>query len=180
MSNRLPKSIIQLWTNILFVRNLWLRPSMQLLMHPSHVRCKRFMSCKRDGWRTWLNCKFSCISLMFYYDTNKYEKIVLYTMEFITILIWMKIVFFFPFMLSKNVIKLQIFLYVRNPLFKIKIIIMFENCTKIIKNVSFLINYFIFQKWNNIMFFIFIVKPQLSFLDLMETILILVIFLVQI
>lgn len=56
----------------------------------------------------------------------------------------MKIVFFFSFMLSKNVIKLQIFLYVRNPLFKI-IIIMFENFTKIIKNVSFLINYFIFE-----------------------------------
>lgn len=65
-------------------------------------------------------------------------------MEFITILICMKIVFFFSFMLSKNVIKLQIFLYVRNPLFKI-IIIMFENFTKIIKNVSFFINYFIFE-----------------------------------
>lgn len=65
-------------------------------------------------------------------------------MEFITILICMKIVFFFSFMLSKNVIKLKIFLYVRNPLFKI-IIIMFENFTKIIKNVSFFINYFIFE-----------------------------------
>lgn len=98
-------------------------------------------------------------------------------MEFITILICMKIVFFFPFMLSKNVIKLQIFLYVRNPLFKI-IIIMFENCTKIIKNDSFFINYFIFENEIISFFFIFIVKPQLSFLDLMETILILVIFLV--
>lgn len=78
-------------------------------------------------------------------------------MEFITILICMKIVFFFSFMLSKNVIKLQIFLYVRNPLFKI-IIIMFENFTKIIKNVSFFINYFIFEN-EIISFFIFIIKP---------------------
>ena len=41
VSTRLPKSMNQLWTTYLLTRNSWLVSSVQCLMHPSHVQCKR-------------------------------------------------------------------------------------------------------------------------------------------
>ena len=42
VSIRLPKFINWLWITHLFIRNPWLVSSMQLLIHPSHVQCKRY------------------------------------------------------------------------------------------------------------------------------------------
>ena len=42
ISTRLPKSMNQLWTTYLFTKNPCLVSSMQLLMYPSHVQCKRY------------------------------------------------------------------------------------------------------------------------------------------
>ena len=39
--NELPKPKNQVWTSHLFAGNLWLRSSIQLLMHLSHIQCKR-------------------------------------------------------------------------------------------------------------------------------------------